>query len=93
MNTNNMTLYEVIGTGLFLLEEADDYDIFADMLDVYIRYNYEDNSAVYSSKDMCRILYSAFRSILIETYDITTNDKGIILDAILLFHDSTIEGL
>ena len=91
MDNNNMTLDEVIGVGLFLLEEADDYDILADMLDVYIRYDYEDNGAVYSSKEMARMLYSAFRAMLIETYDITTSDKGIILDAILLFHDSTIE--
>ena len=88
---NNITLDEIIETGFALLRDTDDYDILTNLLDVYIRDDYEDNGAVFSDKEMARMLYSAFRAILIETYDITTSDKGIILDAILLFHDSTIE--
>lgn len=87
---NNITLDEIIETGFALLRDTDDYDILTNLLDVYIRDNYEDNGAAFSDKDMNRILYSAYRAILIDTYDITINDKEVILDAILLYHDSII---
>lgn len=87
---NNITLDEIIETGMVLLRDTDDYDILTNLLDVYIRHNYEDNGAAFSDKDMNHILYSAYRAILIDTYDITTNDKEVILDAILLYHDSII---
>ena len=88
-DNKTMLLDEVIETGMFLLEDTDDEDMLCEMLDSYIRDNYEEDGVIYlySSKDMCRILYTAFRYILIEIYDISTNDKGIILDAILLFND------
>lgn len=87
---NNITLDEIIGTGIALLEETDDYDMLADLLDVYIRLYYEDTGAVFSNKDMNHILYSAYRAILIDTYDITTKDKETILDLVLLYHDNII---
>lgn len=87
---NNITLDEIIETGMALLRDTDDYDILTNLLDVYIRDNYEDNGAVFSDKDMNRILYSTYRSILIDTYDITTNDKETILDLVLLYHDTII---
>lgn len=87
---NNITLDEIIETGIALLRDTDDYDILTNLLDVYIRDNYEDNGAVFSDKDMNRILYSTYRSILIDTYDITINDKETILDLVLLYHDNII---
>lgn len=87
---NNITLDEIIETGMALLRDTDDYDILTNLLDVYIRHNYEDNGAVFSDKDMNRILYSTYRSILIDTYDITINDKETILDLVLLYHDTII---
>lgn len=87
---NNITLDEIIETGFALLRDTDDYDILTNLLDVYIRDNYEDNGAVFSDKDMNRILYSTYRSILIDTYDITINDKETILDLVLLYHDTII---
>lgn len=87
---NNITLDEIIETGMALLRDTDDYDILTNLLDVYIRDNYEDNGAVFSDKDMNRILYSTYRSILIDTYDITINDKETILDLVLLYHDTII---
>ena len=88
---NNITLDEIIETGLALLQDTDDYDILTNSLDVYIRHNYEETNAAFSDKDMNRILYSAYRAILIDTYDITTNDKEIILDLVLLYHDNIID--
>ena len=87
---NNITLDEIIETGMALLRDTDDCDILTNLLDVYIRDNYEDNGAVFSDKDMNRILYSTYRSILIDTYDITINDKETILDLVLLYHDTII---
>ena len=87
---NNITLDEIIETGMTLLRDTDDCDILTNLLDVYIRDNYEDNGAVFSDKDMNHILYSAYRAILIDTYDITINDKETILDLVLLYHDNII---
>ena len=89
-----MALDRIIGTGLLLLGDTDNYDAFAEWIDEHIRYEYEDNGAIYFEKDMCRILRTTFKTLLIETtYDtsISINDKEKILDAILLLHEYVIK--